>query len=268
MNGRSWWKFYGRDFFGHPRLREVPRSARQVLLELLNLASEQVTCGKIDAGNLAGYLAGDPEAASGMAILVEKGILNVSKDDGSVVFRRIVRDASKSREGALARLKRGDLAGLPARARPDAICQMPEQERAIRSLFPVAGAPAGAGAPEKPSKAQAAPKPKKTPEHVKIVETFQRAWAEDRGMAVAKDTPIDKIPPDMRYQPTAKDWVAASRIWKASGGDWGLVRERMNNMLDSEAVWVKDTMSVALLWSHWSHFEHAINGFAANGQVR
>lgn len=128
MSKKPWLKFYPRDFLGNPNLARLDRATRMVLLEVICLAHEQPTYGRIDAGTLAGYLAGDEQAASAVAILITNGVLRRDHDGTGLVLRRLVRDHARSQEGALARLKRVDLAGLPrACARvPEARSQKPE----------------------------------------------------------------------------------------------------------------------------------------------
>lgn len=248
MTGRHFLKLYPRDLLGHPMLSKIPRDVRWVLMELICLAHEQVTYGKITAGDLAGYLAGDPFAVSALDTLVKTGVVNVVPGTGDVVFRRLMRDMQKSTDGRLARLKRGDLAGdSRASARvPEARSQKPEKKTS----------------PSTPSAASEDTPRKKGP-HVPVVETWIAAWAFYR-----HDVPResitgwtferpDGIPTEKRYVMHAKDWVAAARLWAACP-NLVEIRKRIKNLFNSSARWVVDNASLALLESRWNQFDRPI----------
>lgn len=118
------------------------------------------------------------------------------------------------------------------------------------------------------------PSPKKG-EHVVVVENFQRAWAyyrhcdalRDAGFDLKEDTNPAAIPSFARYLVPTKDWVAANRLWKDTGGDLPIIRRRMKNLFLSTARWAQSMPSVALLASHFSQLEQPILDFAnTNGQ--
>lgn len=143
--------------------------------------------------------------------------------------------------------------------------------------------PSGSSSPPSPtaqsehenaSKTKKDPKPNpKKGDHVQIVETFQRAWADYRhhdeleaaGLKLSKDTDPKLIPAAALYVPRTADWVAADKLWRMTNGNMPLIRERMRNLFDSTARWAQQMASPALLHSRWSTLENPVHDFTTNG---
>lgn len=107
-------------------------------------------------------------------------------------------------------------------------------------------------------------------EHVQVVETFQRAWAqlrcgpelEDAGFMVTKETDPADIPAAALYAPSVADWTAAAKVWKQARGDMSLIRKRMLNFFESDAPYMR-AGGLALFASKFSILVepvHALNG--------
>lgn len=188
MSCKPWLKFYPRDFLGNSALAKLDRATRQVLVEVLCLAHEQPTYGRISAGSLADYLAGDPFAASAVDLLISRGVLKRDAGTGDLILRRMMRDGQKSADGALARLKRADLAGH-SRARAQG--QKPEA-RDQREEIP----------PSPPSgESPAAPRPTPTP----------RRTAPDPWQAVLQRPEYEPLRSSPRFTQAWNDWIAHTR---------------------------------------------------------
>lgn len=253
-------KFYRHHWTGNLKLRRCSKLARALWIDILAMTDEDgyVRCTDAEIAQFYG------DSLEGVAPLLtelsEAGVLKRGTNS-RVLVRQIARDHQHHLNGKKRALAAPRMQGVPGKSAD------------LRASSEVRSQKSESSPSEKAALRAASPpretKPRKTAEHVRVVELFQLAWAENRhDFAVDLTTPISAIPPEALYTPTAGEWKNAHQVWKLAQGNVELIQARMANLFASDAHWVQQTLSLRLLYSHWPRLTEPLHDLAsANGRA-
>jgi hypothetical protein len=222
---RPWFKLYARQINGHPALRGPgSRTHKAVLLELMCLAHEQDPYGVVPPGTLAGYLAGDAEAASSVAFLRSAGIVNGTDN---LTFRTLLREYQRSEAGASARARRGDLAGTLAGTL--AVQSQSQKSEELTATQSDGGSAADASTHR--------PKSKRGRRDTEAEAAYKRAWTKNR--------------PGELCVLSSSEGQAMAEVWSKSGRDAAEIERRACQMFTNPDPWIRDNPVPRTLLTNW-----------------
>jgi hypothetical protein len=190
------------------------------------LAHEQDPYGVVPPGTLAGYLAGDAEAASSVAFLRSAGIVNGTDN---LTFRTLLREYQRSEAGASARARRGDLAGTLAGTL--AVQSQSQKSEELTATQSDGGSAADASTKREPKK----PRTRRASE---AEMAYARAWAKHR-------------PSEPPYHFSSNEAQAINEVWSKSGRDAAEIERRACQMFTNPDPWIRDNPVPRTLLTNW-----------------